>query len=490
MSTGGQARVWVAAALAAAGALIPVGFQCANAQTLEGGGGQGSMEPGLAVTVTEDDDTPGPVLTNIAVGLNTAAWDAHLTDPEAVSAVRDAGVQVLRFPGGSTADVYHWQTQSITKGYESQYGLSADATFADFEHVLRATHAQGMITVNYGSNTDGTAGGDPQEAAAWVRYANVLHHDNIRYWEIGNEVYGNGYYGATWEVDLHSDKSPQAYAENVLAYIRAMKAVDPTIQIGVVLTAPGNWPDDAFFQNSTLQPWNATVLKTLGSAIDFVDVHWYAQQPGSESDTSLLNAAAQGTTSTPSIPAMVTTLKQEIQQYCGTKKHIPIFVTETNSVAYNPGKQTTSVVNALFLADDMLSWLKAGAANVDWWDLHNSIVTWGNNAPTLYGNTAYGDYGVLSSGTSGDGQSEPPVNTPFPSYYGLKLVGQFVQPGARWLTVTSSSTDVTVYALRRPDGGVSVLAINKNPSRARPLLLATDWTPLFGTAQVAELPKR
>ena len=30
----------------------------------------------------------------------------------------------------------------------------------------------------------------------------------MKYWEVGNEVYGNGTYGANWEADSHCDTSP------------------------------------------------------------------------------------------------------------------------------------------------------------------------------------------------------------------------------------------------------------------------------------------
>src|SRR5665213_1150992 len=41
-----------------------------------------------------------------------------------------------------------------------------------------------LITVNFGTGT-------PQEAAAWVYYANVVKGYHVQYWEIGNELMGN-----------------------------------------------------------------------------------------------------------------------------------------------------------------------------------------------------------------------------------------------------------------------------------------------------------
>ena len=153
-----------------------------------------------------------------------------------------------------------------------------------------------------------------------------------------------------------------------------MKAIDPTIKIGAVLAAPGNWPD------GQSPDWNSNVLAQCGSAIDFVIVHWYPQNPGYESDSGLLAAPQNGTTG---IAAMATKLKSLISQYGGAKAaNIQILVTETNSVSSNPGKQTLSIVNAMFVADDMLSWVENGAANVDVWDLHNGAVA-GNTSSSL-----------------------------------------------------------------------------------------------------------
>ena len=243
-----------------------------------------------------------------------------------------------------------------------------------------------MITVNYGSGTE-------QEAADWVRYANrggprykgpvptyasdctKGHNYGIRYWEVGNELYGDGTYGATWEVN-HKSHDPTTYAQGVVSYSAAMKAVDPSIRVGAVLTAPGNWPDGQTSASSP-QPWNDTVLPIACSAIDFVVVHWYPQGPTGESDAALLASPENGESTsvsyTPSIPSMVATLKSSLAQYCGSHAAaVQIMVTETNSVSYNPGKQTTSLVNALFLADATLTWFENGVANVDWWALHNS----------------------------------------------------------------------------------------------------------------------
>ncbi len=55
-------------------------------------------------------------LTNISKGLNTAVWDGHLLDSATTDAVKDAGIHLLRYPGGSTSDVYHWQSNTTVPG--------------------------------------------------------------------------------------------------------------------------------------------------------------------------------------------------------------------------------------------------------------------------------------------------------------------------------------------------------------------------------------
>lgn len=385
-----------------------------------------------------------------AFGLNAAVWDSHLLDPKLPPLLRQAGTTMLRFPGGSTADVYHWQTNSLTQG-QSGY-VDPHNTFDAFMGLTHQTGTQAMLTVNYGSNAAGTTGGDPQEAAAWVQYANLTRHYHVRYWEIGNELYGNGNYGSQWEVDLHKDKGPVAYANNALTYIQAMKRVDPSIQIGVVLIAPGIWP------YGIGPDWNSNVLSIACQALDFVDVHWYPQDPGKESDASLLSSPAK-------IASIVATLRASINAHCGVHaSQVKMMLTETNSVSFNPGKQTVSPVNALYLAENYMSWLENGVDNVDWWAIHNGITTGQNNSAGLYGDARYGDYGVLSSGESKGGVNEPPLETPFPAYYGLQMLSRLGEPGDQMLRATSNQRLLAVHAVRQRNGNLAILLINTDPS--------------------------
>lgn len=382
-----------------------------------------------------------------AWGLNTAVWDANLRDAAVPALLTQAGVAALRYPGGSTSDVYNWQTNSIVPGQGSY--ANPNNNFDAFMGVARSVGATPILTVNYGSNPAGNGGGDPNHAAAWVRYANITKSYGVKYWEVGNEVYGNGQYGSAWETDLHAQHDPATYGRNVVQFANAMKAVDPTIKIGVVLAAPGRWPD------GVAPDWNSNVLAQCGAAIDFVAVHWYPQDPYNESDAGLLAAPQHPTTG---VAAMTAKLKTLITQYGGANAaKIEIMVTETNSVSYNPGKQTLSIVNAMFTADNMATWIGQGAANVDVWGLHNGAV-WGNASGSLFGTSNYGDYGVLSNGQSG----EPAANTLFPTYHGMRMVSLLGRAGDTLVATTSSNALLTTHAAKQANGGLALLLINKD----------------------------
>ena len=420
-------------------------------------------------------------LTSMSRGVNTAVWDGNVLDSASLAAVKNAGIKFLRYPGGSTSDVYHWQSNSVVGGYAAP-GNNFDA----FMNGVQSIGAQPIVTVDYGSGT-------PQEAAGWVQYANkggagyngpvptyaggssTGHNYGIKYWEIGNEVYGNGTYGASWETDNHTH-TPATYATNVVAFSQAMKAVDPTIKVGAVVTAPGSWPDGV----TSPQPWNSTVLSTACSSIDYVIPHWYPQNPGSETDAGLLSDPAQ-------IASMVSTLRSEINQYCGARaSSIQILVTETNSVSSSPGKQTVSTVNVLFQADDYMNWLENGVANVDWWTLHNNAVA-GNVSSSLYGNAQYGDYGILANAsctTLTSNICEPAVDTPFPAYYGLVMLSKLGNAGDTMVSSSSNQSLVSVHAVKQANGDLAVMLINKDPNNSYTVSLALNGYTAASTATV------
>lgn len=369
-------------------------FAVGAVAVLAASAGIGALAPsaGAAPTVgiSVDAGTSLGTVPSGGVGLNTGVGDANMGDAKVSSLMKAAGVRQLRFPGGSGADGYHWKTHTMSDGG----GWIASNT--DFDHFMataKTVGAQPILTANYGSGT-------PQEAADWVKYANVDKGYGVKYWEIGNEVYGNGHYGNGngWEIDTHADKSPTAYAKNLIAYAQAMKAVDPTVKIGAVLTTPGGWPDAVTAPGDSAD-WNHTVLSIAGSSIDFVIVHWY---PGGTTTVDLLNTPSR-------IAGVTSSLRSLIATYAGSHAaSVEIAVTETDAV-FSPA--LTSQAAALYAPDTYMTWFEHGAANVDWWNLHNGT---GETPTTVNGETDYQDGGVLSAGTCAGGGANRRARRPSP----------------------------------------------------------------------------
>jgi hypothetical protein len=441
-------RAAVAALLAATGTIAAIAPPSAGAAP---------AAPAPPVAVTVNARAGQATVPATALGVNHAIWDSQLGTDAVSDLLKSAGVRMLRYPGGSYGDIYHWRDHTAPGGY-----VAPNTDFDTFMAASRRVGAEPMIIANYGTGT-------PQEAADWVRYANVTKDYDATYWTIGNENYGNGHYGAEWEADNHPDKSPNAYASGVVAFAEAMKAVDPTIKIGAVLTMPANWPDGIVGTGDS-GTWNRTVLTVAGPHLDFVDVHWY---PGG-------GTAAEALTRTEQVDDAMYLLRRDIDAYAGPDaERIGISLTETN-VGVGPNTQP----GALFLADTYSRLLANGVFTVHWWNVHNGIGT----VSTVAGQTDYGDFGMLSSGncTSDGTVCQPPLNTPFAPYHALDLLADFARPGDQLVRAATDDPLVTAHAARRPNGDLTVLLINKDPANERSVSLDySGYTPGGATPTVA-----
>jgi hypothetical protein len=366
-------------------------------------------------------------------GLNTAIWDGYLDSSYTMAALRQLGTGILRFPGGSAADGYHWASPSVNDS----------SKFINFVHTVTNIGAQTMITVNYGTGT-------PQEAAAWVNSANITNHYRFKYWEVGNECYG------TWETDSNSyPHDPYTYAVRAAQYIAQMKAVDPTIKIGV----PSQPGEDSYANGYTNHPaynarthsyhngWTPVVLgtlKSLGASPDFLIHHVYPEYQ-TDNDEYLLSSSGNWAGDAASF-------RQEISDYFGAGgTNIELLCTENNADAGNQGRQSTSIVNGLYLADSLAHLMETEFNAYIWWDLRNGQDTGGDFDPSLYGWRTYGDLGVIGN-----------ANTYYPTFYTFKLMQYFARPGDTVLNATSDYASLTSYAARKADGALNWLVINKN----------------------------
>lgn len=379
-------------------------------------------------------------------GLNTAIWDGTFNTATTAELLTEADNQALRYPGGSISDIYHWQTNT-SEGQTFQWATNFDA----FAHIATTTQAQVYITANYGTGT-------PEEAAAWVKYSNVTKKYGFKYWEVGNENYG------TWEADKNARPNDAVtYATRFKAYVQQMKAVDSSIKIGAVILADensqANYADESATNPRTgvvHHGWSAVMLatfKSLGITPDFVIYHRYEQGPGGENDMFLLNSTRTWSHDAASI-------RQMLSDYLGKNgAKVEITCTENNSVYSNPGKQTTSLVNGLFMADSFGNILKTEFNSFFWWDLRNGQEAGNNNSSLLYGWRNYGDYGIVT-------YADPagPADR-YPTFYVYKLLQHFARGGEKVVVASSDYDLLGVYAVRDPlSKTLNLLVINKHPT--------------------------
>jgi hypothetical protein len=420
-------------------------------------------------------------------GINTGMWYSNLNAPDTISALNRMGNRAIRFPGGDLSEQYDWATNR-TIGDNDPWV----ATMADFASLVEKTHSTAYITVNYGSGT-------AQEAAALVAWANASPNNStplgtdskgvnwataghwaalraaaplkvddglnflraghiaplhFEYWEIGNETYGS------WEHDDHPrPHDPFTYAGIAAQYMRLMRQIDPSIQIGVSVTEgedgfatytdhPATNPRTGKSHNGWT-PVLLSTLKKLGARPDFVIEHYYAQNAGTESDAGLLQSAKKWST-------IVSGLRTQLNDYLGAAvaAKVEIDCTENNSVSGNPGKQTTSLVNGLFLADSIGDAMQTELRSLLWWDLRDGdLLKNNNNSAALYGWRENGSYNVVASATDY-----------YPTFYARELLTHFAAGGDSVVRAGSDYDLLDAFAVRRSNHGLTVLLINKSPA--------------------------
>ncbi|MGB6686596.1 MAG: hypothetical protein WBE76_02000 [Terracidiphilus sp.] len=398
-----------------------------------------------AAVASIDQSSTGPEVTDQLIGMNMAAW-FDPTIPQIIPAFQSAGIKAVRWPGGSWSDDYHWATNALCGGTPN-----SNATFSKFVDDLAIPAGLDVaLTADYGTNTACDGPGDPSEAAAWVKAA-LEDGITVSHMTVGNEEYGD------WETDMHSSQhDPTTYADSVTGtsgYYAAIKAESPHTLVGVSVN-PGNYPE-----------WDPVVLANAKGSYDFVEYHFYPQTPGQESDTYLTEQAAQDLTST------IDTIKSELTT--AGEPDTPIYVGEMGSVYTDPGKQTTSITQALFAGQVLGEMMNDGVSRATWWIGFGgcSDDTSGNFSSSLYGWQNFGGYMVFSDGTPEYGcenATPVPAGTLLPTARAFQLFSKVAVTGESVLTptVTGDQTDVRAYAATH-SGGTALVLFNVNETTSQ-----------------------
>jgi hypothetical protein len=405
-------------------------------------------------TITVDQSSTGATVSEQLLGMNLAYWyDLSTTAPTVVSALQKAGIKGVRWPGGSAGNEYHWATNTVCTG-ETTY--SANAFHPFISNVVKPGKFDLALTVNYSTNATCNGPGDPAEAAAWVKY----DKDNgsyVSYVTVGNENWGS------WEKDLHTiPYDPTTYANAVASgFYPQIKAANSKVLVGISV-------DPSY-------TWDSIVLAQ--AKYDFVEFHFYPQGPGGEDDKTLLYDSAQKLTSAiKDIRAELTT---------AGVPNTPIFIGEVGSVFELPGKQTTSITQALYAGQVLGEMMNEGVSRAAWWlgfggctdststEIRNGITLDANFSSSLYGWQDYGGYMVFSDGLpefSCPNAATVPVGTLLPTAHAFELFSDVAVKGEKVLTatVTGDPTDVRAYAATH-SGGTALVVFNLHETIAMPL---------------------
>lgn len=198
---------------------------------------------------------------------------------DAVEALKEIGVGVLRWPGGNFAGEYNWmdgllpvderapfqsylmlETQPHSHGYDF-HEMNTD----DFVALCRYIGAEPFITINQTWCT-------PEENAAWVEYCNgdetteygrlriergFKEPYNVNLWSLGNEA-GYGH--------MEGENTPAGYARLVRKSAVKMLEVCPNL----TFCSSGPHPD---------KNWVDFSAKPLKDIVKFVSFHTYSAQP-------------------------------------------------------------------------------------------------------------------------------------------------------------------------------------------------------------------
>lgn len=228
---------------------------------------------------------------------------------------------LIRYPGGNFASGYHWEDGIGPKDkrpHRHDAAWQADESNLvgtdEFLTFCEQINTVPLMVVNDGSGT-------PEEAARWVAYCNEPETTeqgmkraanghpqpyHVKYWGIGNEVWGAWQIGTT---------SAEEYTRRLLRFIKAMRAVDPTIK----LVAVGNHP----LTNSPDDPaalWNKEVLSKAGDQIDYLSWHIYQPEKDGWNDLPDPHELFKSICAAPlDIECYTTRIEQEISKYSPNK---------------------------------------------------------------------------------------------------------------------------------------------------------------------------
>lgn len=396
-------------------------------------------------------------------GANSNLWSGQITtQPTLMQYLTDLSPNIIRGPGGSISDVYFWNGTAANPapldapvnlldagGAASAAniwygGNTASWTFSldNYYNLLSQTNSTGIITVNYGYARYGTSANPVATAAHlaadWVRF----DKGRTKFWEIGNENYGNWEGGYRIDQSLNKDGQPATitgdlYGTHFNVFADSMKAaateIGATIYIGAVIYQEPPY-QGAY---TSIQTWNQGVLQKAGNAADYFIVHDYFT--GYATNSSAADILSTGA----AIPASVMSYVRQQTTAAGVGIK-PIAFTEWNIQAIG-SKQNVSYIAGIHAAKAIGAIIKNNFGEANRWDIANG-----------YDNGD--DHGMFNNGT----EPSAPLWNPRPSFYYLYYFQKFFGDRMVYDTLKGSKADITTYSSTFSTGQAGTVIINSS----------------------------
>lgn len=389
-----------------------------------------------------------------------------------VDYVKQLSPNVLRLPGGNLSNVYFWDASAdnmppgvpdstymsddnewVKQPIDSWYGkpeasnawmLSTDG-FYDF---IEQTGATPIISVNYSYARYGTSD-DPvaqaaHYAAEWVRYDS----GRTKYWEIGNENYGEWQTGYIIDTTQNKDGQPrringEVYGEHALVFMDSMRAaaaeIGSEIYIGVqtfVKERPG-------WASSVEQEWNERMFGVIGDAADFFIQHDYFTDYNEDSPPyHIFNSVNR------QFGEVTDYYPQKISSFGVEPK--PIALTEWNIFAVGSRQQVSNVsgMHATMVLGELASRPEYGMGNR--WNVGNSY-------------SGGDDHGMFKVESQNESPAGVPRWNPRPDYFHMYYFQRMF--GDHSVSSTSGNTNIISYASRFASGETGVVIVNRGTNK-------------------------
>jgi hypothetical protein len=412
------------------------------------------------VTVTIDAaDTIGRV-SKYLYGNNANTYMTRMVDqPDLIDRIALLSPNIIRYPGGNLSSVFLWDSppgrppadapaqlvngstgQKAAAGY--WYGRNGDGwtlSVDNYYDMLDQTWSTGLITANYSYARYGTgpdpAGTAARYAADWV----AADDGRTRFWEIGNENYGDWQAGYRIDPAGNRDGQPavitgELYGRHFRAFADSMRRaageIGSAAYIGAVL-----FESETGAYTPVMRDWNAGFFRSAGDAADFFIVHSYYTPYNSDSPPSvILNSA---TTVTADMMAVV-----KKAAHAGGAAMKPLALTEWNTFATG-SKQNCSFIAGMHAALVLGELAKNRYSMACRWDLANGYDN-GN------------DHGLFNNGDEPGVPKWNPRPAYFYMYYFQKTFGDMALNAS-----VTGGRDLSAYASRFGSGQAGVVLVNK-----------------------------